>query len=304
MLLHHSPPKAVRVYPTTDEFLRSNNIPNLASQGIITAEAGLPSQYSLRANMSEVENQGIGETCCSFAVTAALEYVNNRADLSEANLADIGGRTYHNCDPKAGLAIGEAMTICHDQGIVLSQYWPYDETKVCWPTPPNITPDQRYKFSQIGVVFNRPTSAIVNNMQNQMKPNFRTASDKMPGNFVALIKSCLVNAKLPVVLDVPVWFKSSHQFDAGWDTGPDIHMPTPTQLKIWLAKCGDLKSENPKDPPGINGWHAIPICGYDDSTGRFLFKNSWAWFWGDQGYGTIPYEYITQYSRTGMVGNG
>ena len=298
MILHNTDPKIARVRPTTQEFLSEHSVPNLAEQ--LSSVPMAPPQFSLKSGMSDVENQGMGETCCSFAVTAALEYVSNRLDLSEANLADVGGRTYHNCDPKAGLGLGEAMTICQQQGLVLATDWPYDPNKVCWNPPPNVGNRPHYKFSQIGTVFQRPLAEVFDIMRATIERRETLTRPRMPGNFVALTKSCLVNVKVPVVLDVPVWFNSSGKFDAGWDLGPDIHMPTPHQLKLWLERCA---KDSPTDPPGIDGWHAIPICGFDDTTARFEFKNSWGWWWGNAGYGTIPYDYITQYSRSGMVGH-
>ena len=40
------------------------------------------------------------------------------------------------------------------------------------------------------------------------------------------------------------------------------------------------------------GCHAILAVGYDDSTKRFLIRNSWGSGWGQKGYFTIPYEYL------------
>jgi hypothetical protein len=34
-------------------------------------------------------------------------------------------------------------------------------------------------------------------------------------------------------------------------------------------------------------------CGYDDSTQRFIVRNSWSDGWGKKGYFTMPYEYLT-----------
>jgi C1A family cysteine protease len=41
------------------------------------------------------------------------------------------------------------------------------------------------------------------------------------------------------------------------------------------------------------GGHAVVCVGYDDSTQRFLCRNSWGTGWGMQGYFTIPYAYLT-----------
>ena len=43
----------------------------------------------------------------------------------------------------------------------------------------------------------------------------------------------------------------------------------------------------------VLGGHAVLLVGYDDSTRRFRLRNSWSEDWGQQGYGTLPYEYVT-----------
>ena len=58
-----------------------------------------------------------------------------------------------------------------------------------------------------------------------------------------------------------------------------------------VAKTGDLPMPTPGEPP--LGGHAIVLVGYDDSSKRFMFRNSWGVSWGNQGYGMIPYSYVT-----------
>lgn len=41
------------------------------------------------------------------------------------------------------------------------------------------------------------------------------------------------------------------------------------------------------------GGHAVGCFGYDDKTSRFICRNSWSTDWGQKGYFTIPYKYIT-----------
>jgi hypothetical protein len=38
--------------------------------------------------------------------------------------------------------------------------------------------------------------------------------------------------------------------------------------------------------------HAYVLVGYDDSSQNFIIKNSWGDYWGDQGYGYLPYRCI------------
>lgn len=41
------------------------------------------------------------------------------------------------------------------------------------------------------------------------------------------------------------------------------------------------------------GGHAILCVGYQDAQKRFIVRNSWGSGWGDQGYFTLPYSYMT-----------
>jgi C1A family cysteine protease len=43
----------------------------------------------------------------------------------------------------------------------------------------------------------------------------------------------------------------------------------------------------------VIGGHAVLVVGYDDSTQRWLCRNSWGTGWGMSGYFTIPYAYFT-----------
>jgi C1A family cysteine protease len=51
----------------------------------------------------------------------------------------------------------------------------------------------------------------------------------------------------------------------------------------------------PMPSPGekMLGGHAVLAVGYDDTTQRFLVRNSWGTSWGMKGYFTIPYAYLT-----------
>jgi C1A family cysteine protease len=42
------------------------------------------------------------------------------------------------------------------------------------------------------------------------------------------------------------------------------------------------------------GGHAVLAVGYDDATTRFLVRNSWGPVWGQHGYCTMPYPYLTE----------
>jgi Papain family cysteine protease len=293
MLMLTGPARAVTIKDSS-EFLKEYRIEIVAD--LLRKGRALPGTFSLKANMSPVRDQQRGEVCATFAVASALEYVNGRIDLSEANLTDGAERAYGDC--AAGMGLAPLFQYCLVSGIVTETDWPYDDNQICWAHPPNIGGRPRFRFSNIGAVFNRPGPEILNNMRMSADPH---VSKKEHVNLILAsavtnsIKSALVNLARPVVLDVPVWFSISGHFDAGWDFGPDIHMPTPVHVARWLER-------NAASPGNIDGWHAIPVCGYDDVTSRFEFKNSWSPYWGNGGYGTIPYEYVETYSRMGLQG--
>lgn len=50
----------------------------------------------------------------------------------------------------------------------------------------------------------------------------------------------------------------------------------------------------PKPGEEALGGHAVLAVGYDDETGRFHVRNSWGSDWGDGGYFTMPYAYLTE----------
>ena len=58
-----------------------------------------------------------------------------------------------------------------------------------------------------------------------------------------------------------------------------------------VAKTGIVPL--PTTQEKVLGGHAIVAVGYDDQTQRFKFRNSWGTGWGDQGYGYVPYAYLT-----------
>jgi C1A family cysteine protease len=47
------------------------------------------------------------------------------------------------------------------------------------------------------------------------------------------------------------------------------------------------------------GGHAVLAVGYDDATERFVVRNSWGSTWGNEGYFTLPYAYLTNNGLSG-----
>lgn len=51
----------------------------------------------------------------------------------------------------------------------------------------------------------------------------------------------------------------------------------------------------PANPNQVYGGHAICAVGYDNTTQLVKFKNSWGKTWGENGYGYLPYKYVTDF---------
>ena len=50
----------------------------------------------------------------------------------------------------------------------------------------------------------------------------------------------------------------------------------------------------PDYPSQMNWLHGIYLIGWDDTKKSFKFINSWGTQWGDNGYGYLPYDYVTK----------
>lgn len=57
-----------------------------------------------------------------------------------------------------------------------------------------------------------------------------------------------------------------------------------------VAKTGKLNM--PQSTEKVVGGHAVLAVGYDETSKRFIVRNSWGSNWGMAGYFTIPYAYL------------
>jgi C1A family cysteine protease len=59
-----------------------------------------------------------------------------------------------------------------------------------------------------------------------------------------------------------------------------------------VAQTGVVPMPGPTEQ--VLGGHCVVAVGYDDAQQRFILRNSWGTSWGQQGYFTMPYAYLTQ----------
>ena len=68
------------------------------------------------------------------------------------------------------------------------------------------------------------------------------------------------------------------------------------------VRTGYLSGQKPMQ----GAWHAVTVVGYHSKTGRiedtyFIFKNSWGANWGQDGYGTVTYDYLNNYLNDAVL---
>lgn len=53
--------------------------------------------------------------------------------------------------------------------------------------------------------------------------------------------------------------------------------------------------------PNVVGRHCVLLTGYDDSSARVRFQNSWGEGWGDRGFGSVSYDYFERFFQDGWL---
>ena len=65
----------------------------------------------------------------------------------------------------------------------------------------------------------------------------------------------------------------------------------------WWYTTGNMPYPN-VNREAVLGGHAVLIVGYNDTTQRFIVRNSWGTGWGDKGYFYMPYQVIQNVSMS------
>jgi len=227
--------------------------------GLDEPMVALPTSVNLIPFMSPIRNQAARGTCVAFTLTALNEYILRRRGISQ-NLSE--QHLYYETklidgSPSAcGTYQAKAVLPLRDRGECREVVWPYNPNPPCnnhGTRPANARPDGLHYRLQTLAVATRNVAAYKDNMSRQR----------------------------PVTLSIPVynsWYQSSEVRRSGRIT----------------MRIGN--------EPSVGG-HAVCLVGYQDSQaspggGYFIVRNHWDTTWAYQspygaGYGTIPYQYIT-----------
>ncbi|HUF78451.1 MAG TPA: C1 family peptidase [Thermoanaerobaculia bacterium] len=230
----------------------------------------LPDAVDLRRWCSPVHFQGYYNTCTCHVVTSMVELLENRAHgsyvpASRLFLYQVAKRLLGETgDP--GVYLRQMMGSVVLTGVPPEKYWPYLDT--------DRKDDPRVDAEPDAFCY-----AVARDFGASRY--FRVDTSDAGGDEVRDRLCALLGASMPSSLGFPL-YQSSLEHAAA--TG-EVPMPAAGERAV--------------------GAHAVLLVGYDDgktiggtagaeeTTGAFLFKNSWGADWGAAGYGWLPYRYLT-----------
>jgi C1A family cysteine protease len=226
------------------------------------AVVALPQSVDLRQQCPPVYDQGRIGSCTANAIAGAFEF-----ELGKQQLADfMPSRLFiyynervmeHNVASDAGAMIRDGMKSVNKQGVCPEEQWPYDDTPA----------DSEGRFPVGSRAAQRPSSECYAAALRHRASTYQRVVRELDQ-----MRGCLASG-YPFVFGFTVY--SGFETQAVAQTGR-VEMPTPDE--------------------DVVGGHAVLAVGYDDAAQRFLVRNSWGTGWGDAGYFTMPYAYLTERS--------
>ena len=213
----------------------------------------LPAKLSLRAHFPPPYNQGKIMSCAACAISAALQFDRTRQKLLRHKLTPSRLFIYYNARAIEGTTASDAPCRVRNAIKGVAAHGACFEGKAA---------DQ---WSYVIARFRKrpPTACYKAAVKDRPLRYWRLAPD------IRQLKSCLA---------------SGYPFLFGFTAYQSIEAPA-------VFKTGVVPM--PKAHERVLGGHVILAVGYDDAKRRILFRNSWGPKWGDGGYGTMPYEYVT-----------
>lgn len=228
-----------------------------APQGIVDT---LPPKVDLRPRCPPVYNQGRIGSCTANAIAGAVQFTRRVEDLAPDF---VPSRLFiywnernleHTVPVDSGAQLRDGIKIVHQLGVCPETGWSYDDT----PADPasHLWPDGAKAAL-------RPTDSCFSAALNHQATSYRRVARSL-----VQLKGCLASG-YPFVLGFAVY----DSFESAV-----------------VARTGIV--DLPKHDESRLGGHAVLAVGYDDTTQRFIVRNSWGPAWGLKGCFTMPYAYL------------
>mgnify|MGYP000376084816 CR=1 FL=1 len=280
----------------------------------------LPTDYDLRYsskvtgdNFPKILNQGGTEACVAHAFSSALNFARRAQGLTDGRVPSrqfiwswtrqIGnsGQPFdgklHKGLGNWGCNMGIAGDLVSAQGAPsesdIGSEW-YGDMGWHAGTSNSATSYDSNLLSLLGHAETDVASPLV----------FIHQSDTNTRDLNALAIKCALHNGYPVLAAIDV--RRSSYYNAAANSSGDWVTPfsdnTVNNSIDFEHPVGEDADHNPIYAAGdfSVGGHAILICGYNDKAtnsdgtpdGKFTFMNSWGTWWGKDGFGTLPYEYV------------
>lgn len=215
----------------------------------------LPTTADLRADMPEVYDQGDLGSCTANAIGAGVQYARRKEKRQDF----VPSRLAIYYDERV-----IERTVDQDSGAQIRDGMKVvARLGVCTESS---SPPASYDWSYDITKFReKPPQSCYDFAQENQVIIYR----RVP-QLLSQLKGCLASG-YPFVFGFSVY----QSFES-----PDV------------ARTGVANLPGPSEE--MLGGHAVLAAGYDDAEQRFLVRNSWGSSWGQKGYFTLPYTYLTE----------
>jgi len=231
--------------------------------GVVCNESGsgvvIPPQVDISEYCSPIVDQGFQNACTANAASGMVEYFERRAYGTYIRAARKfiykTTRNLMGVSGDIGASIRTTLGSLVLFGAPPEKYWPYSHNVDTEPTAFAYSLGQNYQTLKYANIAPAGTS----------------------------VSETLYNIKLNVTTGFPVIF------------GFTIYDS--------ITSCGDGYIKYPLPGETAQGGHAVMVVGFHDSleisngsytsVGALYIRNSWGTGWGIDGYGWLPYDYIT-----------
>ncbi|WP_413291129.1 C1 family peptidase [Bdellovibrio sp. HCB337] len=245
--------------------------------------SGFPRKIDLRDIQSEVKSQGARGACTYFVITSLIESLIKKStgtetDLSEEYLAWAAKtkKKLRSYEEDSSVAVN-AVTV-QEFGFMFEKDLPYQQS---WFDKgfPCETKKGKKDVDLVCYAHAGPKPESERNIISGSTIEFRDIGSRS----IDIVRE-LSSWKTPVTISI-----LAH---------PNMWKETEKTGDLFLDKAS--KRECQLKPQVCTG-HAALIVGYDIDKRIFYIKNSWGKVWGQQGYGTIPFDYIDQMSNRRLL---